>query len=222
LHPLSGDFPSFASACRDLGLELTQPQYDCLVQYERLLRDWNSRINLISRRDTARILSYHVTDSLAASRLIPAGARCCDIGTGAGLPGVPLAIARPDIKIVLVESSQKKCIFLKAAVRELGLTNVDLVNARAESLPSLGCDIVLCRLTGPLKDVLKHAAHHRKLDGLIVLYKTKESEPELAKSAKLLARSALRVTARLDLTLPLSCTPRRFVMLGSVSPIADR
>src|SRR5512138_41864 len=101
-------FPEFGSACGNLGIELVAAQYGHLVRYAALLRDWNTHINLVSRKDTARIMTYHIVDSLAVQRLLPRGARVCDVGTGAGLPGIPLAIVRPDLDILLVESSQKR------------------------------------------------------------------------------------------------------------------
>ena len=210
------DFPTLQTACRQLALELTQPQYDSLVRYTQLLRDWNLRLNLVSRRDTDRVLTYHVIDSLAVARLIPQGARVCDIGTGAGLPGIPLALTRPDItKMLLIESSQKKSRFLQTAVNELGLGNVEVLNERAESLPGLDCDVILSRLAGPLRDVVQYARPHRKPKGTIVLYKTRDSAEELRKAGRVLARHKLRVTGSYDIRLPLSSVPRRFIVLGS-------
>jgi len=209
------DFPTFQSACRHLGLELTQPEYDSLVRYTQLLRDWNLRLNLVSRRDTDRILTYHVIDSLAVQRFIPQGMRVCDIGTGAGLPGIPVVLVRPDVKMFLIESSQKKSRFLQTATAELGLANVEVFNERAEALPALDCDVILSRLAGPLREVVQYARPHRKPKGTIVLYKTRDSAEELRKAGRLLARHHLRVTGSHDVLLPLSNIPRRFVLLGS-------
>jgi len=209
------DFPTLQNACRQLSIELTLPQYESLVRYTQLLRDWNLRLNLVSRRDTDRILTYHVIDSLAVQRLIPSDARVCDIGTGAGLPGIPVALVRPDVKMFLIESSQKKSRFLHTAAAELGLANVEVLNERAESLPCLDCDTILSRLAGPLRDVVQYARPHRKPKGTIVLYKTRDSAEELRKSGRILARHKLRVTGSYDIRLPLSSVPRRFIVLGS-------
>jgi 16S rRNA (guanine527-N7)-methyltransferase len=209
------DFPTLENACRQLGIELTQSQYDSLVRYTQLLRDWNQRINMVSRRDTGRILSYHVIDSLAAQRLIPQDARVCDIGTGAGFPGIPVVLVRPDVKMFLLESSQKKSRFLQTAIAELGLGNVEVLNERAESLPGLDCDAILSRLAGPLRDVVDYARPHRKPKGTIILYKTRDSAEELRKAGRVLARHKLRITGSYDIRLPLSSVPRRFIVLGS-------
>jgi 16S rRNA (guanine527-N7)-methyltransferase len=209
------DFATLQSACRQLDIELSQAQYDSLVRYTQLLRDWNQRINLVSRRDTGRILSYHVVDSLAAQRLIPQGARVCDIGSGAGLPGIPLAIVRSDLKMLLVEASQKRSGFLGTAVAELELANVEVMSRRAESLPPLECDVTLSRLSGPLRDAVRYAGPHRKPTGTVVLYKTRACPAELSKASRQLARSRLRVAGSHDVFLPLSGIPRRFIVLGS-------
>jgi 16S rRNA (guanine527-N7)-methyltransferase len=205
-------FPEFLSACRDLGVELTEAQHGRLVRYAALLRSWNTRINLVSRRDTGRVMTYHIVDSLAVQRLLPSGARICDVGTGAGLPGIPLAIVRSDLEVLLVESSQKRTAFLSAAVVELEVTNSKVIGSRAESLDPLDCDVVLSRLSGPLKDLLKHAARHRKPDGKIILYKTKESSAE---ANKLAPRYRLRAVETVDVVLPLTGIPRRFTVLGA-------
>jgi len=209
------DFPTLHAACRQLDFELTRPQYDSLVRYAQLLRDWNRRVNLVSRRDTARILAYHVLDSMAAQSLVPPGATVVDVGTGGGLPGIPLALARPDVKVVLIESSRKKSAFLAAALSAIPVANARLLNERAESLPALAGDVVVCRLAGSLPEVLRNAARHRRPSGTIVLYKTRGSDTELAASRRLLARWGLRVASQKDILLPLSGVPRRFVVLGS-------
>jgi 16S rRNA (guanine527-N7)-methyltransferase len=209
------DFPALQSACLQLDIHLTQAQYDLLVRYARLLREWNRRINLVSRRDTDRILSYHVIDSLAVQRLIPQKARVCDVGSGAGLPGIPLAITRSDLRMLLVDSSQKRSSFLRVVRGEIGLENVEVLSERAESLPALECDVVLGRLAGPLRDVVRSAGHHRKPSGTIVLYKTRDCATELRNAGRQLARLRLRVAGSHDVLLPLSGIPRRFIVLGA-------
>jgi len=205
------DFRSFSAACADLGLELTEDSFALLRRYADLLLDWNQRISLISRKDIDRILTYHIIDSLAAAQLIPAGSRCSDIGTGAGLPGIPLAIARPDIRMVLVESTKKKCLFLNHCVATLELNSLEVLSDRAESLPPLACDIVLSRLTGPLRRTLKSLARHSRPGGSILLFKN----PSAAEGpvGPLLQKLGLTITRALDLVLPLSRVPRRFLIL---------
>jgi 16S rRNA (guanine527-N7)-methyltransferase len=209
--PADPDFGTFQTALAQLEVVLTPAQFETIRHYAALVREWNGRVNLISRRDTGRLLSYHVIDSLAASQLIPRGARCCDIGTGAGLPGIPLAIARPDLKMVLVESTQKKCQFLGRATAELGLANTQLKNVRSESLEPLGCDIVLSRLTGSLRKTLKRITLHARPGGSIVLFKSPSAAEEPV--GPILSKLGLVRDRATDLTLPLTSLPRRFLVL---------
>jgi 16S rRNA (guanine527-N7)-methyltransferase len=204
-----------SEAARKLGLELAPEQLARLGDYARLLQDWNRRINLVSRRDIGRVLSYHVVDSLAVSSLIPAAARVCDLGTGAGLPGIPLAVARPDANVLLVESQQKRCQFLTAAVGTLQIANAEVRSGRAEDLPGMDCDVIVSRLTGPVRDAIKYASRHRRPEGIIVLYKTRAASDELTEAARTLARLKLRVLRQPDVVLPLTGITRRFVVVGA-------
>lgn len=107
---------------------------ETLEEYERLIRRWNARGNLVSRRDLGRLRDRHVLDSLS---LLPWWhGSLADVGSGAGLPGVPLAIARPESPVTLVERSERKARFLQHVIIELALDNVELVEADVrEPLP---------------------------------------------------------------------------------------
>lgn len=196
-----------------LGLTLQPEQLGLLGRYADLVLDWNSRINLVSRRDTGRLVSYHIVDSLAAARYLPAAGAVADIGTGAGLPGIPLAVCRPDLEFALVESSNKKSVFLRAAVSELSLSRVRIETRRAEELAPLGCDVVLGRQTGPAEDTLVWCARHCRSGGLVVLFKTAESVVELRRAARAQARAGLTLESVDSIDLPLSAVPRRFAIL---------
>jgi 16S rRNA (guanine527-N7)-methyltransferase len=103
--------------------------------YLELLGQWNERINLTAVREGGAALERHVVDSLVAAAFVPREARTLvDVGSGAGLPGLFIALARPDLDVTLVESLHKKCAFLNAAKRALGLTRVNVVADRAERL----------------------------------------------------------------------------------------
>lgn len=209
-------FDRYRQTCNQLGIDLTQEQYDLLLCYARLVRRENRLINLVSRKDIGRILTYHVVDSLAVQRLIPRDARVCDIGTGAGLPGIPLALVRPDIRMHLVESSRKRSLFLTKALAELDITNADVRNERAENVPPLGCDVVLSRLTAKMEDVLVDCAHHRKPGGTVVFYKNQECEDDLKHAARALRRLRLKVRCLHDVVLPYTKIVRRFLVIGSI------
>lgn len=118
-----------------LGVSYDPAAPERLARYHQLLTEWNQVMNLTGDTDFETSLGRHYLDSLAPlgiEGLFPEGASLIDVGTGAGFPGLPLAIARPDLDVVLMDSLQKRLNFLDAVVKELGLSNVRLCHARAE------------------------------------------------------------------------------------------
>ena len=106
-----------------------------LLRYHELLMDWNTRMDLTAVTDEADMLDKHYIDSLSALAipgLIPAAGSLIDVGTGAGFPGLPLALACPNLKVTLMDAQQKRLNFLQAVIDDLGVRNVTLVHARAE------------------------------------------------------------------------------------------
>ncbi|MEO0009413.1 MAG: 16S rRNA (guanine(527)-N(7))-methyltransferase RsmG [candidate division WOR-3 bacterium] len=212
LHRLP-DYQTFALACRQLGVSLNGERFSLLVRYQAELTAENEKINLISRRDTSRIFSYHIIDSLAVSRFIPEARVCADIGTGAGLPGIPLAIVRQDLTVLLIESVQKKCRFLVQVTAGLELKNIRLFCARAEDLPPMDCDVILSRLTGELKLTLRHSVRHLKPGGIMILYKSAGWEAELKRNARLLERLGIKLERVETVRLPFTGIERQLVFL---------
>src|SRR4051794_878946 len=131
---------------------------------------------ITSVRDPARGVDVHVADSLVALELaeVRSARRVGDLGAGGGFPGLPLAVALPEARIALVESVGRKCAFLEAAARELGLENVAVVNSRAEAwAEGLGAhDLVTARAVAPLPVLLEYAAPLLRPAGVFVAWKT--------------------------------------------------
>ncbi len=114
-----------------LNPSLTAEQLEKFEKYYVMLLDWNARVNLTAITEPEDVANKHFIDSLAAAPYLPQGARVIDVGTGAGFPGIPLLIVRPDLKLTLVDSLQKRLLFLEAVLEALDL-RAECVHARAE------------------------------------------------------------------------------------------
>lgn len=134
---------------------LKEPLFDYLV----LLNKWNLAYNLTAIRDLESMVSKHLLDSLAILPWV-SGSRILDVGTGAGLPGIPLAIANPNREFVLLDSNGKKIRFLQEVKRTLSLKNVELVQTRAENFhPDLSFDTVISRAFSSLEQMMHWTKH---------------------------------------------------------------
>ena len=120
---------------RALGLNCSGQQQQLLLNYLQLLDKWNQHFNLTAVRDVRQMLRVHLLDSLSIAGFVH-GQHLLDVGTGAGLPGIPLAICFPDMKIILLDSNGKKIRFCRQAIMELGLENVSALQQRIETFPA--------------------------------------------------------------------------------------
>ena len=150
---------SLAAGIAALGFTFPQATQARLLQYLALIRKWNQVHNLTAVREPEIMLTRHLLDSLAVLPHI-AGPRIVDVGSGAGLPGIPLALVRPDWQVVLLESNHKKAVFLQQARIELQLENVEVAAERAENFhPEAKFNTVVSRAFSDLTDFIQLAGH---------------------------------------------------------------
>jgi len=173
-------------------------QIEQLRKYIDLLLDWNQRINLISPNDEERIAERHILESLAVLSAWPflQNASVLDLGSGGGFPGIPLKIVQRDLTMTLLESRQKKTLFLKAAVQELKLSNCHVVNARVEELTKTSGEkfsIVIARAVADLKTLWESSRTLLVSGGVLLTMKGGDLDEEL----KTLKEFAPRVEHRL-------------------------
>ena len=143
-----------------------------LLDYLALLARWNAAYNLTAIRDPREMLAKHLLDSLAMQPFVRGLATLADLGTGPGLPGIPLAIATPGLQVTLVESNGKKARFLREAVRQLGLANVDVAEARIEAFrPDTRFDAITARALATLPLILELGGHLPGPDGKLLAMK---------------------------------------------------
>ena len=166
---------------KNLGLTLTDTQQQQLMDFLALLIKWNRAYNLTAVRDPLEMVGRHLLDSLAVLPHLR-GKRCLDMGCGPGLPGIPLAILRPDMDFVLLDSNGKKIRFVRQACLELGLANVSDVQQRVEEYRSeAGFDCLVARAFTDLSRMLALSAHLRSPDGLLLAMKADKAEQEMAR-----------------------------------------
>lgn len=164
----------------DLSITLSEPQITSLLAYIQLIGKWNKAYNLTAVREPLQMVELHLLDSLA---ILPhlTGTRIADIGTGAGIPGIPLAICRPDCQFTLVDSNSKKTRFVQQAVLELKLSNVEVIHARVEEIkPAIPFDAVLTRAFASLPDIINLTSHLLTDDGVLLAMKGQTPDDELA------------------------------------------
>ena len=136
-----------------LNLALPQQTQEKLLHYVTLVQKWNKVYNLTAVRDADQMLTHHLLDSLAVVPHVAAVKTILDVGSGAGLPGLPLALALPDARVTLLDSNQKKAAFLNQAVIELHLANVNVVCERVEKYqPRQRFDLVISRAFSALRE----------------------------------------------------------------------
>ena len=168
-----------AAGLHALGLDraLSTP----LLAYLALLARWNQTYNLTAIRDPRDMLGKHLLDSLAMHPFVDAIASLADLGTGPGLPGIPLAIAKPALQVTLVESNGKKARFLREAVRQLDLGNVRVVEARIEAVDAPGqFDAITARALATLPLILELGGHLLKPGGQLLAMKGARPDEEIA------------------------------------------
>ena len=167
------------SGLTDLELPLAQWQRERLLAYIALLEKWNRAFNLTSVRTAEQMVVRHLLDSLSIAPWVGSESPVLDVGTGAGLPGLPLAIVRPEQSFVLMDSNGKKTRFVRQAVRELELANVEVVQARAAQYGKTA-PLVVARALAPLPALVEETAALVAPGGRLLAMKGALADDELA------------------------------------------
>jgi 16S rRNA (guanine527-N7)-methyltransferase len=183
-----------------------------LEAYLALLAKWNRTYNLTAIRDPEQMVTHHVLDALAVLPQLPQrdSLRVLDVGSGGGVPGLPLAIARPRWNVVLLDSNHKKGAFLQQAAIELGLANVEVVTTRVEDYaPAQPFDVVISRAFSDLATFAHSSARHAARAGHLYAMKGVFPEEEIAQLP-----ANLRVVAAPSLKVPGLEAQRHLIVLG--------
>lgn len=171
--------PALTEGAAKLGIALSADQAAKLLRLLDELDDWNQRMNLTAIRERSAQITKHLLDSLSIQSHLR-GSRVCDIGTGAGFPGIPLAIVNPAVQFTLVDSTAKKLKFIDHVAQLLEVSNIVTVHTRAENFrPAERFDVVVSRAVGPVEQFVKWAGHLAVGGGRLLAMKGKSPDEEV-------------------------------------------
>jgi 16S rRNA (guanine527-N7)-methyltransferase len=163
--------------------------YDGVARYAELLRDQGELRGLIGPREVPRIWERHILNSAAVTQYLPTAGSIADIGSGAGLPGVVLAVVRPELEVILVEPMERRTIWLTEVVTELGLTNVQVKRGRAEEFQgAFEVDAVTSRAVAPLSKLVRMSMPLVRVGGEMVILKGRNVTQEVEPARKVLRK----------------------------------
>ncbi len=179
--------------------DLTDEQTSAFIKYYKMLVSWNRKLNLTRITDPNEVAQKHFADSVLGASLIPEGARVVDVGTGAGFPGIPLKIVRPDIELVMVDSLGKRVKFLTELTLELGI-DAAAIHARAEDAARTSglrgsFDLALSRAVAPMNVLTELTVPFVKVGGASLMYKGSNAREELKESANAMKTLQCRADA---------------------------
>lgn len=204
----------FINELKKININLTDTMLEQLDTYYELLVTENKKYNLTSITDKEQVYLKHFYDSLTLSKAIELNNQSlCDIGTGAGFPGMVLKIAFPNLNVTLVDATEKKCKFLKMVIDKLNLKGIEVINARAEEYSKENrevYDIVTSRAVAPLKHLLEYSIPLVKVDGTYIAMKS-DIETELIGIENYENKLSLYNRKILKFTLPVEESTRTLI-----------
>lgn len=197
-----------ARQLQQMGLTIAAEQQQQLIAYLELLIKWNKAYNLTAVRDPQEMISRHLADSLSILPYVE-GQRIIDVGSGPGLPGIPLAICKPDCQITTIDSNGKKTRFQQQVKLELGLTNLTVVHSRVEAYKPEPFDAVISRAFASLNDMLDWTHHLCADKGIFLAMKGLYPEQEIST-----LRNGFCVKQTHSLSVPECDAERHLLILG--------
>jgi len=206
----------------EFGIRVSGAQEDRFRIYLDELWQWNRRINLTGISSRRGIVLELFLESIIPAPLLPAGGTVLDIGTGAGFPGLPLKICRPDLRVVLVESRQKKVNFLRHVIRLLGLRDIKVVHGRVERRGSAktlgGYQVVTARGVADLGKTIELAAPHLLEEGVLLSFQGQRIDGLIGRCEEVMERYGLILYQKIPYVLPEKGSKRHILIFKKTSP----
>lgn len=217
------------TGAQKFGLYLDEIQLEKFTIFAERLREENAKYNLVGEADPETILVHHFLDSLSAQvgGAASPGDRILDLGSGAGMPGLVLAIAVPEAKFVLLDSSKKRTNFLDQTAKRLGLKNVEAVGGRAEEAGRLdgwreGFDAVTARAVAPLPTLVEYALPFLKVGGKLIAQRGPKATEEMKAAEKAIRELGGGSPVIVKVAVPYLDAERRLVIIEKVKPTLAR
>lgn len=202
----------------EIGIQLNEKQIEKFFKYMNLLLDWNKKINLTAITDMDDIILKHFIDSITILKYINGENKIIDVGTGAGFPGIPIAVMKSDVEITLLDSLNKRILFLENLSKELDLRNVEIIHGRAEdfgknTLSREKYDIAVSRAVANMSTLVEYLLPFVKVGGICICMKGSEIEKEL-ESAKVAIKELGGKIEKIDkFKLPDSTMERNIIII---------
>ena len=210
-----------------IGFNITKEQTERFFEYMKLLLEWNEKINLTAITEPNEIIIKHFIDSITINKYIRENAKVIDVGSGAGFPGIPLSIVKNDVNMTLVDSLNKRTIFLNEVKKELRLKNVNVIHGRAEELGHNidyreQFDIATSRAVAPLNILLEYLMPFIKVGGYCVCMKGSNIEEELIDAKKALQELSGEIVNIDRFDLPETDYGRNIIVIRKIGNISNK
>ena len=213
----------FEKDLSELGLTLSKEQIDQFLNYYELLIEWNEKINLTANTAYEDVLKKHFIDSLSLCKAMDVQKELTviDIGTGAGFPGLALKIAFPNLRMTLLDSLNKRIVFLNQVIEELKLTKIETIHCRAEDFAGKaeyreGFDLCVSRAVANLSTLSEYCLPFVKIGGLFISYKSEKIEEEMKQAKNAISILGGGVKKQVEFTLPSSDIYRNLVVIEKI------
>ena len=202
-----------------INIQISDEQLSKLDNYLSFMLEYNQNVNLTAIKDKEEGIEKHLFDSLLIANDYDLDNKdICDLGSGAGLPGIPLAILYPNSNLYLVEPTTKRCVFLSKCVEMLGLKNVTVINDRAENLKSYQekFDVVVSRAVARLNILLEISSQLIKVGGILLAMKAKTAEEELKEASSAIKKLSFKYVETKTSELPESKETRNNLIIKKI------